>query len=462
MFNRLAKISLALLPISALILTGCGSTDNESGNKTQMISQQATNRVDHDSLIQNQKMSYTPRVFGKPSPFGKPVEVTAEILNPSAYHKDPISKFGGRLDKQYESTGYFHTLYTDGRWWLIDPEGHPMIHMGLNGVESVGTPENTVKLMKNLGFNSTGAFSKKDVESVIERMPRTPKLRCMESFASAYYGAKSNGNNYDFENKVIAILDPRFESFCFKRLAQSIKSSAVNDPYIIGYYVDNELPWKVDSLDRTLSLSKDNISKEKAEEWLAQNGGVVNDETRRKFLSFSANKYYSIAKRALKKAAPNHLYLGSRLHASYKTNEEIVRAAGKYVDVLSVNFYGPWKPRASHFSKWKKWANKPVIMSEWYTKAKSTGLPNASGAGHVVADHLDRGVYYQDFTISMLKSDNMVGWSWHRFIDQKPGPVGATSNKGFLDKDGVIYRPLVEKAKQLNDQVYTIIDHFKS
>ncbi len=461
MLNKVRRLSWALVPISVLALSGCGSTQQGNHNPLEQQLEQSNNELKvSGSLTKEIPMTYTPRVFGRTSPFGEPINITAEVLNRSSNSKDAISKFGGRLDKTYQSTGYFHTSYIDERWWLIDPEGHPMIHVGLNSTESVGSPENSIMMMKVMGFNSTGAFTKKDVERITDRMPSTPKLKCMESFGSAFYGASSNGNNYDFENRVIPILDPRFEQFCFDRLSKSVKSSKVNDPYIIGYYVDNELPWRVDSLDRMLTLSTGNISKEKAQAWLASNGGVVNDETRSKFLYFITDRYYSIVQRALKNAAPNHLYLGSRLHARYKTNEDVVRAAGNHVDVLSVNFYGPWKPTEEHFSLWTEWANKPVIISEWYTKANSTGLHNGSGAGHILETQLERGYFYQDFTISLLKSDVIVGWSWHRFIDQQPGPVGATSNKGILDKNGVAYLDLAQKAKEVNDQVYYLIDEF--
>ena len=464
MFNQLTKLSTALISSSVLILSGCGSTQEKPNSHGQRVG--AYKDVRHQQqvsgdLTKNIPITYTPRVFRKSSPFGTPITVQAEVLNRSFKNKDSISKFGGSLDRTYPATGYFYTSFIDERWWLIDPKGHPMVTVGLNSVESIKSPQNTIKMMKVMGFNSTGAFSKANIEKTKNRLSRTPKLKCMESFGSEFYDATSNGNNHDFENKVIPVLDPRFEEYCFKKLNATVKSSAIDDPYIIGYYVDNELPWNLDSLDRTLTLSKENISKAKAEAWLAQNGGTINAQTRRKFLYFIADKYYAIVKKALKKAAPNHLYLGSRLHSSYKTNEDIVRASGKYVDVLSVNFYGPWKPDESHFSLWKKWTNKPVIISEWYTKSADTGLPNASGAGHVVATQLDRGNYYQDFSLALLKSDIVVGWSWHRFIDQKPGPVGATSNKGLFDKNGGLYLDLAEKAETINNHIYQIIDHYK-
>jgi hypothetical protein len=36
-------------------------------------------------------------------------------------------------------TGYFRTARIDGRWWLVDPDGHPFFSNGVNHVVAEGT-----------------------------------------------------------------------------------------------------------------------------------------------------------------------------------------------------------------------------------------------------------------------------------------------------------------------------------
>ena len=55
--------------------------------------------------------------------------------------------------------------------------------------------------------------------------------------------------------------------------------------------------------------------------------------------------------RAVKKYDPNHLYLGSRFHSYEKGVASVWRAAGKHVDVVAVNVYGVWTPKADMFQR---------------------------------------------------------------------------------------------------------------
>lgn len=46
------------------------------------------------------------------------------------------SRWGGFQSKKFESTGYFHTRKIDGRWMLVDPDGHPFWSSGVMGLRS--------------------------------------------------------------------------------------------------------------------------------------------------------------------------------------------------------------------------------------------------------------------------------------------------------------------------------------
>ncbi len=49
---------------------------------------------------------------------------------------EPMGRYGGDTRRSFEATGYFRTQRTDGRWWLVDPEGHPFFSAGCNCVRS--------------------------------------------------------------------------------------------------------------------------------------------------------------------------------------------------------------------------------------------------------------------------------------------------------------------------------------
>ena len=46
-----------------------------------------------------------------------------------------FSKWGGWLDRQWQATGFFRTAQEEGRWWLVDPDGHPFWSVGLDCVD---------------------------------------------------------------------------------------------------------------------------------------------------------------------------------------------------------------------------------------------------------------------------------------------------------------------------------------
>lgn len=66
-------------------------------------------------------------------------EVTTRLktqLAAATSHQFPQgwSRWGGWMGKQLEATGFFHVTKTDGRWWLVDPQGYIFWSSGLDCV----------------------------------------------------------------------------------------------------------------------------------------------------------------------------------------------------------------------------------------------------------------------------------------------------------------------------------------
>jgi hypothetical protein len=56
---------------------------------------------------------------------------------PSAQPPAGFSRWGGWLDRQWQASGFFRTQFEEGRWWLVDPDGHPFWSAGLDCVTTV-------------------------------------------------------------------------------------------------------------------------------------------------------------------------------------------------------------------------------------------------------------------------------------------------------------------------------------
>ncbi|WP_431200399.1 hypothetical protein ACRQ5D_21850 [Mucilaginibacter sp. P25] len=171
---------------------------------------------------------------------------------------------------------------------------------------------------------------------------------------------------------------------------------------------------------------------------------------------------------ALKKYDPNHMYLGCRFNQQDRqelSNPEIFKVAGKYMDVISINHYRKWEPDSAQMADWEKWSGKPFLITEWYVKAQDSGLANNGGAGWIVKTQQDRGYFYENFALSLIKSKSCVGWHWFTYQDNDPDNLktdlsNRDSNKGIVDSDYEYYNPLVQQIKELNKQVFNLVQYF--
>ena len=92
-------------------------------------------------------------------------------------------------------------------------------------------------------------------------------------------------------------------------------------------------------------------------------------------------------------------------------------------------------------------------------------MGNSSGAGWIVRTQKDRGLFYQNFNLALLESKNCVGWHYFKYQDNDPEMEGAElsnvdANKGIVNNDYNEYLPLLNLMKEVNLQVYELIDYF--
>jgi len=53
-----------------------------------------------------------------------------DAAEPPAPLQGPLSRYGGWAERQSDATGFFRTEQSGGRWWLVDPDGHPFFSVG--------------------------------------------------------------------------------------------------------------------------------------------------------------------------------------------------------------------------------------------------------------------------------------------------------------------------------------------
>lgn len=404
------------------------------------------------------------------------VRVLADVptLSPDA----GLNRFGGRPDAALKATGFFRTEKQGSTWWLVDPDGGRFLHKGVASVNPIPTPgaqaalakafgdkagwaEATTAQLRATGFNGTGSWCVDDDLRLTTVRPVWSKLlSLMSGYGKVRGGTYMLPGHVGYPGDCPFIFDEGFEDYC--RTATAALSVNRQDPWLLGYYTDNEMPWSTEMLPLYLKLPPADPGRRAAEAWLAarQIGPAqITEAHKNAFLEFAAERYFRITSAAIRAADPNHLVLGARFHGAAVQLKPLLRATGKYCDVVSVNYYRAWTPDAALTGMWAAESGRPFLITEWYAKGADSGLGNTGGAGWLVRTQQDRGLYYQHFTLALLADPGCVGWHWFRYSDNDPDdrkvdPSNRDSNKGMVSNRYVPYAPLVSAMAELNQRAY--------
>lgn len=399
--------------------------------------------------------------------------------------------YGSRLDKKTKATGFFYTKLIDGRWWVVDPEGYLNICRAVNNIQqgkgsasiAAATAKyksdsrtwmtKTMEYLNEIGFYGAGSWSENEAIITNPRQASNPMAYTIILNWMSGYGRGRTvqlSGHMGYPNNCIFVFEKGFADYCEKKAKELAVNK--NDKNLFGYFTDNELPFKDNSLIGYLNLAKENPNNENylaAKKWLSDNNyteaDALNNNVQKRFLGYVGETYFSIVHKALKKYDPNHMNLGPRVDKEdARANEYFMKAIGPYVDILAINYYREWTPNSAFMTNWGKNLNKPFMVTEFYTKGEDSGLANTSGAGWIVKTQLERGFEYQNYTLALLESKYCVGWHWFKYMDNDPAMPGEPSNidgnKGIVKINYEPYVPMAEQMKELNLKVYNLIDYF--
>lgn len=407
--------------------------------------------------------------------------------------------YGGTLHVRGNTTGFFHVENINGIWWIIDPEGNAFISKGVNCVNFWGdyspnlgySPYNkavqkkyggvetwaeaTVEKLRGFGFNTIGSWS--SVETFELRIPYTVILNIAATAGSEW-----------LSGKVVDYFSERFEEVA-NEIAEKECAPRKDDPYLLGYFTDNELRWSPDwrsskhLFDDYLALERNASGKRALIQFLRDKygkigalnekwdtsftsfeeildiyeppGGAALDSDRLGFLERVSKRYFQVCHDAIRKQDPNHLILGCRF--AFKPPDEVLKGCVECVDIISVNNYD-WEPPINSFREINMLTGLPVMLTEFSFKARDSGLPNTRGAGTPLATQEDRAERYEKYVSRLVSEPYVVGYHWFQYVDQPAQGRfdGENSNFGLvniMDEEWVI---LVTRARTVNFKVELI------
>jgi hypothetical protein len=456
-------------------------------------------------------------------------------------HSPRRDRFGGLLEAGgFRATGFFRTEQRDGRWWLVTPDGNGFFSIGMDVIALAGETyvtgrefmfrdlpasdgelaahwsehddrgglwpqperafdhgrafnfytanlerkfgadwrkrwrEETAQRLEAWGFNTIGNWSEPDL-SAMHRLPYTVPLWLEGEF---WWGGIPDPFN------------PRFAAAA-DEMARNAAARFAGDPWLVGYFVDNELSWRrgwstnpreyYALAINTLALGPESSAKSalgaqlvetyRESERLAQAWGIPLaswDELRgagfvlppasfdnpaviRDLAAFTrrfAEAYFRTVAEALRRYDPDHLYLGSRF--AWRTCEA-VEACAHWCDVVSFNLYK--RSITDDHDEWARFhaLGKPALIGEFHFGSTDRGLfwEGLVGAGR----ESERGPAYARYLRAVADNPDFVGAHWFQYIDEPlTGRTldGENAHIGFVTVADLPYVDLVAAARDAN------------
>ena len=437
---------------------------------------------------------------------------TAVKAVPGAQPPSGLDVYGGRLDvRGLSRSGWFHTQKLDGRWQLVTPDGHAFFSLGVNAVvpdggrsyvegrefmfrdlpsdrgawaafygssdsrrpdraASAGIGDNhgrwfdfyaanlyrvdgknwlaawrnrTLDRLQAWGFNTIGNWSD-DALGQARRLPYTRSINIAGDYANVSSG-------YDYWGRMPDPFDPRFVQATERAVAKAT-TGVRDDPWLLGYFADNELAWAGSGPQGRWGLALGTLAGDAnspakqafiamlkkqyvAPETLGTAWGIAlsswdaldasgfhapaPDEAHpaiardySAWLRRYAGTYFRTVAEAIHRADPHHLFLGGRFAVN---TPEAVAACAQYCDVVSFNVYADLPQHGFDATAMQK-LDKPVLISEFHFGSDDRG-PFGKGVASV-ANEAQRGEAYARFVEAAAASPDIVGAHWFEYADE--------------------------------------------
>ena len=431
----------------------------------------------------------------------------------------PFEVANGVSDVRDEATGFFRVVKKpDGRWWAIDPLGRGLVLLGVDHVsyhghwcEKLGYApygrknkekyadqaeweQETLGRLKQWGFNMLGAGCSHGLKH--RGLIHTEFLNIGSHLATLDDEYEITPNERRPCSAFPNVFHPEFEAYC-QYVARTRCLPHRDDPWLFGYFIDNELAWwgrgaqDTGLFDATMKKGREHTAKRALVALMsARFGGKIADfnaafgtqaksfdellgfeqlphptdaarAAKLAFLVHTAERYFSLTARAIRAVDPNHLVLGARFAGTGGAHPEVWKVAGKFCDVVTFNVYPMadidegrvythlgrgGEPVSEHFQKFYDYVRRPMLITEWSFPALDAGVPSVHGAGQRFRTQAERTRATSLFARTMLSLPFLLGYDYFMWVDQPAlgisTPFPEDSNYGLVTEDGVPH-PLI-------------------
>lgn len=341
----------------------------------------------------------------------------------------------------------------------------------------------SVTRMKKWGFTSEGAWSRNpQMGTNADNFPQY-------GFIYLPTDAKYYVSNADW--KLLDIYRPDAADVIAGSFKQYKVDTYKDDPWIIGWFFGNEAKYQQFNAAVTAKNAANSATKQALMDMLAAKYGdiaTLNASWQTEYADFTAmrnagipiktneayadmltffeqylEKYYSTVHEEFRKLNANHMLVGDRYLIAPMNNADtrrtISKVAGKYLDVLSYNYYTS-DLDMGRLKEITDLAGKPLIFSEFHYAEPTHGL---NGGIRVVENEEQKGKAYRNYVENAVASGMVVGTHWFSYLDQAAtgrylqGFSGEAYGIGMLDVTDRPYKTMLGHVMDTNYRIYDLV-----
>jgi hypothetical protein len=354
-----------------------------------------------------------------------------------AAHLEPAqwSKYGGWANgPTLNATGHFRVEKYNDKWWMVDPEGKLFWSQGLN---IVTVTQRTQIRGREKYFSYTPAYDDFYLSNLMIKYEGSPTLfddateqihKRLRSWGMNTIAANSNTHLYlkprtpytiEIRSGLPGRLPEDFDVEVFRKSFREVLvkqyriEDSANDPWCIGYFIDNEYAWPEKNQEKVIY------------------------------------QYFKTIREVLDEFAPNKLYLGCRSN-SVHFNRIAFEAAATYCDVISINHYDY---NLSDFKE-TKGLDKPLIVGEFHYGALDRGMPHPGLRS--TPSQKQRARIYKHFVDQALANEFVIGTHWFQYLDQlyTGRSDGENYQIGFVDICDRPHQEMIEASRGIASYMY--------
>ncbi len=355
---------------------------------------------------------------------------------------EAADRYGGDRSVQLKGTGFFRLGTTEGRHFLVTPDGHPFRALGLNHYHMMTSKDYDKALasLRGWGFNAGGYHPP---QWQWARIPHTRGLFLTPTSIWMQPG------KFAFKD----VFDEAYLRDLHKRIRRVVEP-AKDNPYMIGYFWTDVPTWGRKRTPRWMkrgpywgqgwvsfcrSLPEQAPGRKAWEQWRKANG----DAPETAFLAVIAKHLYSHAHAYVRKYDKNHLIFGDR-YWEFDMPEQVIREALPFIDALAIQPQSKEFDPAFH-TKLARRYGKAVYIADHVSSYRTDKHPNTMS--QVTKDAKSYIAYYTRYVTAALSHPFVIGYNKCQYQDELLSPTYL--KQGLLRADGTP-RPTVDGVRAAN------------